>query len=168
LFDQSGSGETVITVIANGDLFSSAQLSTLYQTDQELAWLSEEITQDRTPELRRYLVDELEIPEIVPEALLPKLTKSFLEGQADEWIIRLYTFSHGQPALLRAGRLSDVPLFRLENGNHVPARREGKPQAFLPGPVPTGFPTVRLSVCQSEEAVAFLRDLGLSPTCPCR
>jgi hypothetical protein len=62
--------------------------------------------------------------------------------------------------------LNDVPLIRLEDGNHVTPRKGDQPQAFLPGPVSTGFPTVRRTVCQSEEALAFLKTLGLSEPDP--
>lgn len=148
------------------ELFSPPQLSSLFQVDQELGWVSEDITQDRTPELRRYLIDELDIVEMIPESMLARLTKSFLEAQTDEWIVRLYEFLHGQPSLLRSGRLNDSPVIRLENGSHVTPRKDGEPQAFLPGPVPTGFPTVRPSVCRSEEALVFLKSLGLSQPDP--
>jgi hypothetical protein len=83
------------------DLFGPSQLSTLFGTDGELAWLSGEITQDRTPELRQYLMRELGITEVTPETILPKLDKSFLQAQSDDWILDLYEFLNGQPALLR-------------------------------------------------------------------
>ena len=146
------------------DLIDPAQLTALFQSDQELAWLSEDITQDRTPELRHYLMEELDIAEVVPETLLPRLTKPFLEAQADDWIVRLYEFLHGQSALLR--RLSDVPVVRLEDGSHVAARKDDEILAFLPGKASTGFPTVRRTICQSEEAVVFLYALGLTEPDP--
>jgi hypothetical protein len=103
---------------------------------------------------------ELEIAEVEPQTLLPGLTKSFLETQTDDWIVRLYGFLHGQQALLR--RMTNVPLIRLEDGSHVTPRRDTQPQAFLPGERVTGFPTVRRSVCQTEAALAFLKGLGLT------
>ena len=142
------------------ELMSSQQLKTLFETDDDLVWLSEEITQDRTPQLRRYLMDELQINEIVPESLLQKLSKSFLEMQSDEWIIQLYKFLRGQPALIRAGRLDDIPIIRLENGTHVIPRKNNKPLAFLPSSMPTDFSTVRKQIC-SEESLEFLKSLGL-------
>ncbi len=108
-------------------LFSSDQLTSLLQAGQHTAWLSEEISQDRTPELRRYLMQELRVTEIVPETILPKLTKPFLEAQSDDWVVCLYEFLNGQPAFLRQGRLADLPLIRLENGLHVVAYLSGQP-----------------------------------------
>ena len=147
-------------------LLSSDQLTGLLQAGQDTAWLSEEISQDRTPELRRYLMQELGVTEIVPETILPKLTKPFLEAQSDDWVVRLYVFLNGQPALLRQGRLGDLPLIRLENGLHVVAHSSGQPQAFLPSAVITGFPTVRPAVCATEDARKFLQSLGLTEPDP--
>ena len=113
-----------------------------------------------TPNLRRYLMEELDIAEVTPEVLISKLTESFLEAQPDEWIEQLYVFLRGQPALAR--RLREKPLVRLENGSHTVAFIGNQPKAFLPGSKRTNFPTVRRSVCQSEEARAFLESLGLN------
>jgi hypothetical protein len=55
-----------------------------------------------------------------------------------------------------------MPLVRCEDGRHVPARKNGQPQAFLPGSAKTGFPTVRAGVCASAAARAFLAGLGLT------
>ena len=146
------------------DLFSPAQLAMLYGKQHEVVWLNGEITQDRTPELRRYLIDELNIEELTPESIVPKLTETFLKKQPDAWIVRLYEFLNGQPAL--HWRLSEIPIIRLENGNHVVAELSGRPQAFLPSGTKTGFPTVRSSVCTTSEVRAFLRSLGLTEPDP--
>jgi hypothetical protein len=148
------------------ELFGPIQLGALFGPPEELHWLSEEITQDRTPELRQYLMRELEISEIVPEAILPKLTKAFLEAQNDDWVLHLYEFLHGQPALQRQRRLESIPLVRLADGSHVVPKKDDLPQAFLPGPVITSFPTVRPAVCRTENARALLADLGLTEPDP--
>lgn len=142
------------------ELFSPTQLATLFAVDGQLPWLSEGITQDRTPELRRYLMEELDIAEVTPETVLPMLNKAFLEAQSDEWILSLYEFLNGRLALHR--RLEDVPLVRLADGPHVkPKNANGQPQAFLPSAVETGFPTVKASVCGTDEAREFLESLSL-------
>jgi len=140
-------------------LFAPTQLATLFGDDEELAWLSGDITQNRTPELRKYLMWELEIAEITPEAVLSKLNTGFLEAQADEWILRLYEFLYVQTALRE--KTAALPLIRLADGTHVKAQENGQPQAFLPGVNETDFPTVRKSVCGTELALTFLRALGL-------
>jgi hypothetical protein len=143
------------------ELLSPLQLTELFQQDQELGWISEEITQDRTPELHRYLTRELKILEIRPEELVPKFTKAFLEKQSDAWVAQLYEFLNGQSALMFFGRLNNLPLIRLEDGSHVNPFENGRPQAFLPGLNQTEFPTVRRSVCGTEGAHKFLTALGL-------
>ena len=137
-------------------------MAVLFGDDGERAWLSSDISQDRTPELRQYLIRELDLTEITPQTLLSKLDVAFLEAQADEWVLKFYEFLDGQPAL----RAAELPLIRLADGRHVQARANGQPQAFLPGPVETGFPTVRAAVCSSKAARAFLSTLGLTEPDP--
>ena len=144
------------------ELLSARQLGEAFGATGELTWLSGDITQDRAPELRQFLMRELEIVEVTPELLLSRLSQTFLQQQSDEWTCRLYEFLHGQPALLRHGRLKDVPLIRLEDGSHVVPASADLPQAFLPGPMTTGFPTVRRAVCGTEASRAFLVALGLT------
>ena len=55
-------------------------------------WLSGDITLDRTPVLRRYLLQELDINELTPEAVIQQLDRGFLEAQSDDWIGRFYEF----------------------------------------------------------------------------
>ena len=146
------------------NLFTPAQLAALYGEKHQLVWLSGDITQDRTPELRRYLMQRLDIPELTAETVIPQLGREYLEVQSDIWIERLYEFLSGQPSL--RPRLEDAPLIRLENGTHVPPRLDGQAQAFLPSEVATGFPVVRSTVCVSERSLEFLRSLGLSQPDP--
>ncbi len=146
------------------ELFDPPQLGALLGAHAELAWLSADISQDRTPELRRYLMEELGITEITPETLIPRLTRTYLVAQPDVWITKLYEFLNGQPAL--RWRLDHLPLIRLQDGTHVRHHANGQPQAFLPGGVTTGFPTVRPSVCATETAREFLHSLGLTEPDP--
>lgn len=146
------------------ELISSSQLAKILEKPDEISWLSDDITLNRMPELRRYLMQDLEIIEITPEMLIPRFNRSFLEDQTDEWVAKLYEFLNGQPA--RQRRLDDIPLIRLEDGSHVPVKVNGQLQAFLPGSIITEFPTVRRSVCTSAEALEFLKSLGLSEPDP--
>lgn len=146
------------------ELFSPTQVGVLYGGDGDLAWLSNDITQDRSPELRQYVIRELSIAEITPEAILPKLDKAFLEAQPDEWVLRLYEFLSGQTALRR--RLDTVPLIRLSDGSHVVARANGQSLAFLPSAIETAFPTMRRVVCATPEVRTFLASLGITEPDP--
>ena len=146
------------------ELFDSEQLARLFSVGGKMAWLSGDISQDRTPELRRYLMDELQVVEVTPATILPKLNAAFLGVQNDEWVCRFYEFLNSQTALRR--QAANLPLVRLTDGTHVQARVNGRPQAFLPGEIETGFPTVRAAVCDSEGARAFLGSLGLTKPDP--
>lgn len=145
------------------ELFSAEQLEVLFDAKGG-AWLTGDITQDRAPELRRYLLQELQLPEITPDKIVVKLDNAFLEAQSDEWVTRLYAFLNGQKAI--AGLFSALPLARLDDGTHVVARENGKPNAFLPSDIETSFPTVRRAVCGTPEARSFLVSLGLTAPDP--
>jgi len=145
------------------ELFAPEQIAALYD-DLTSAWLSGDITLDRTPEVREYLLRELDVTETTPAGLIPRLSKEFLEAQSDEWLVRLYEFLGGQVAAL--SRRLDAPLVRLTDGTHVAAKIDGKASAFLPSTFESGFPTVRLAVCSTPEARAFLGSLGLTEPDP--
>lgn len=146
------------------DLLDSSQIAAIFSGEAS-AWLSGDITQDRAPDVRDYVMDELDVSEITPVSLVPKLSKGFLEGQSDDWIVRLYEFLAGQGAAL-ARRADLPPLVRLSDGTHVTPLADGKANAFLPAPFASDFPTVRAAVCASPEAIAFLRSLGLTEPDP--
>ncbi len=146
------------------ELFSPEQVAALFDSEVA-AWLSGDITQDKTPEIRQYLMDELEISEIRPEKLVPSLTRLFLEAQPDDWVLRFYEFLSGQGKTVRP-HLSTVPLIRLDDGTHVVSHENGEAKAFLPSAIATGFPTVRSAVCATSEALAFLSSLRLTEPDP--
>jgi len=59
------------------DLFQPKQLAALDGTTEPLAWLSEGITADRTPELRQYLLHELDVAELTPDFAVAALDGPF-------------------------------------------------------------------------------------------
>lgn len=146
------------------ELFGPSRLAALFRRKGKLFWLSGDITQERTSELRQYLMRELDIAEITPEMIIPKFDKHFLGAQSNNWILNLYEFLNGQPSL--RWRLENLPIIRLENGTHVIARINGQPQAFLPSAVATDFPSLNRAVCKTKAAREFLRSLGLTEPDP--
>lgn len=148
------------------DLFDARQLGAVLGESGEVHWLTGEITRDTAAALRNYLLYELKVTELTPELMLTRLSHAFLEAQCDEWIVRLYEFLAGQPALLRQGKAAALPLVRLENGSHVLPEADGQPQAFLPSAIKTDFPTVKRSVCSTTKSLEFLRALGLTEPDP--
>jgi hypothetical protein len=146
------------------ELLSPEQIEALFASEAS-AWLTGDITVDKEPELRTYLMQELGITEVTPATLIPRLTKAFLESQPDDWTLQLYEFLSGQEATLRR-RLDTIPLIRLDNGTHVVAHQNGEAQAFLPGTIKTSFPTIRRAVCETVEARSFLISLGITEPDP--
>lgn len=146
------------------ELFSPEQVAALFGSEVA-AWLSGDITQDKAPEIRQYVMRELDIDEITPTKLVPSLSKPFLEGQSDDWVLRLYEFLSGQEKALRR-HLDTVPLIRLDDGTHVVARENGKAKAFLPSAIATSFPTMRRAVCATPEVRLFLSSLGITEPDP--
>ena len=86
------------------ELVSDEQLKVLYRSDRPVKWLSADITYDRTPGLRRCLLDELDVEEVPPEGFARRFDEDFVKEQTDEWMIRLYRFLDDQKALWTASR----------------------------------------------------------------
>ena len=142
------------------ELFDRKQIKRLFKSNHAMSWLTDGVSQDRAPDLRTYLMEELDVDEVTPQTILPKLDRSFLRRQSNGWMCRLYEFLKGQAALHRQAK--GAPIMRLSDGTHVSAFVDDAPQAFLPGSVKTGFPTIHADVCQSADARQFLRMIGLS------
>ena len=141
-------------------LLSPSQLTRLFQSHHPQSWLTPEVSLGRTPELHKYLTDDLGVPEMTPRTFLRDLDPSFLEGQNHDWIRTLYEFLLPIPDLWE--RAIDLPLIRLSTGEQVVPFAARQPQAYLPGDEKTGFPTVHPETCRSPEARKFLLGIGLS------
>lgn len=146
------------------ELFDRKQLEDLFKSKHSISWLTDTISQDRTPNLRKYLMEDLGIDEITSRTIFPKLSKSFLQRQSNGWMCRLYEFLKDQPTLHNQAK--SVPIIRLSNGTHTPAFINNVPQVFLPGSVKTEFPTLHEETCRSKNAMQFLRMIGLSEPHP--
>jgi hypothetical protein len=154
-------------------LLTPPVLSALWPSGITHHWLDDAITADRTPALFRYAKEQLLIEEITPESTLPRITSTFLANQTDEWICRLYAVLQANQALWRGprwdgdravGPARTMPIIRLEDGRHVaPFDAHGQEAVWLPGPVQSGFPTVKASLVQNSAAREFLVGLGLTP-----
>ncbi len=147
-------------------ILNQEQLSALFQSDNEIKWLSDEITQDRTPDLRSYLMQELEVEEVDPEVFARNLFKQFLATQDDEWFIRFYEFLSGQNALWQHSWsvLRNKPILRLQDGSHVnPFQYDGSPNASLAigTDTETLLPIVKITLSSDEKVQKFLQELGV-------
>jgi hypothetical protein len=155
-------------------LLKGGQLDTLF--DQEGSkWLDENITEDKTPELRKYLMTELQIEEVDPELFARKFNEEFINKQSDRWVASFYGFLLYQKALWRpptyryerAGLLRSKPIIRLNDNSHIsPFDADGKPVAYLPHKDPSIrklFPkTVKDAIASDKKAREFLKALGVN------
>ncbi len=141
-------------------LLSNTQLQQFCNTEAQLCWISDEITeQRRTSALRHYLIHYLDIAEIDNDDFARNIEKGFIACQSDNWVREFYEFApRGIHYILR-----NKPIIRLQDGSHVvPFARDGKPQAYLPTEHSSRFfATIETEVCNSEKSLTFLRNLGL-------
>lgn len=158
-------------------LLTHDQLRGLFQTNDDIKWLSGEITEKKTGYLYKYLKKELKIEEIRPKSewgavgFAEMISQSFLENQSDEWIVAFYQFLNGQESLWRKGSgscynpdgpLRNKPFIRLQRGTYVsPFKEDGSPNAYLPPENDTEFPVVSRKISKDEKALEFLKKLGL-------
>lgn len=153
-------------------LLTQVQLGQLFQSPATIKWLSGDVTQDRTPDIRSYLISELDVEEVTPETFARRIAKAFLSAQPDAWFVDFYGYLSGQEALWRSPRwerdpggvLRSKPILRLSNGiQEIPFKPDGTtPNGFLPPPEETTFPVVSRSIVANEQARTFLERLGLS------
>ena len=69
------------------NLLNPNQLSLLFEKSGTIKWLLSDITARRTPDLWKYLRDELEIDIVDPDMFARRIDKPFLEQQDDDWFI---------------------------------------------------------------------------------
>ncbi len=157
------------------NLLSSDQLRAMYRDTlgeddvQNLEWLSELITQERSPSLRRYLMNELHIEEVTPETFARRAADRFFSEQSDEWLALLYRFLLRQEALWRDGayRRADGPIrhkrfIRLDDGSQVGAFSEdGTVAVYLPHQGARQLPTIKPELVADAEAAEFFARLGV-------
>ncbi len=133
-------------------------------------WMDTKITVDRTPDLREYLMMELEIEEYTPEDFARNITEEFLLTKKDNWIRRFYEFLNGkQESLWRSGGrekgvLRTKPIIRLDNNEQTyPFGEDGEPRVFLP--IKSGkvnYDTVKPSIINSKGSLEFIKNkLGI-------
>ena len=170
-----GYGVAVDLELADGaemhELLDPDQLGALCGAGRGVWFADEAITEHLTPVLWRYLREEIGIDEVTPADVISRVTREFLQAQADEWITRFYVFLFTHPSLWRAPRLEGdqpgparaKPVIRLEDGRHVaPFDGRDRPAVYLPGPVATSLPTVRRAIADSPAARQFLEALNLT------
>lgn len=161
------------SLIARGEdlrrLLSGDQLDLLFGRNGS-KWLDPDITENRTPDLWKYLTEVLLIKVVDPESFARAFDEDFIEKQSDQWIVSFYDFLSNQKALWRESRPSGIlrskPIIRLEDNSHrTPFDVFGKPNAYLPSKdraMRKHFPNVvKETVVANKKAREFLKALGL-------
>ncbi len=152
------------------ELLKNEQLKALFAIGKDYKWLSDEITNDKTPGLRQYLMRKLDVEEIDAERFGRNIDEKFLVAQSEEWLIKFYKYLNGQQAIWRKkisrgqdeGVLRNKPFILCEDGNFVkPFDLSGIPQVYLPPSDETDFPIVKRSLVQDELVLNFFNNLGL-------
>lgn len=132
-------------------------------------WLSTEITSHKAKELRDYLTKILEIDEIKIEDFCNKINVKFLKTKPDKWIIKFYSHIIKNKALYKAGDspttkgiLRKLPIIRLENGSHIPPENDsGQIQVYISTKEKSRFKTIKKAISDNEEALDFLKEIGI-------
>jgi hypothetical protein len=124
------------------ELLTPGLLSELWGADAARAFVADSVSELGTPDLWRYLRDEICLEEVTPEAVADRLTDQFLAARPDEWIVSFYWFLYQHPSLWQepghprepAGRARSKPIIRLADGTQVaPFGPDGRATAYLPG-----------------------------------
>ena len=160
-----GYGVAVDLELAGGagvpELLDPDQLGVLCGAGRPVRFADASITEHLAPALWRYLRDEIGIDEVTPAEVVARVTREFLEAQADEWITRFYGFLYYNSSEWEAARAA--PVIRLEDGSHVaPFDAQDRLAVYLPGPVASSLPTVRRAIAGSPAARRFLEALNLA------
>ncbi len=148
-------------------VISPGQLARIYELDTATQWLDENITENTTPKLRQYLLEELEITEIEGIGFARRVDDEFFEEQSDQWLTQFYGYLSEQPALWRVNKRPYGPLWerkyiRLEDGSHdTPLEEDGTPRVFLPG-ISASVNCIKSAFASDDRCDLFFRQLGLA------
>lgn len=135
-------------------------------TRSKAGWVTGEITYNRTPALRSFLIDCIGVKEFDGEDFVREVSDECLSNQSDEWITKFYAFLLNQHAIQRQYWFPWKAIIRLKTGKHVtPYGPNHTPNAYLPGSGRTEFPTVRRALCEGD-SLKFLQQLGLKSPDP--
>jgi hypothetical protein len=149
-------------------LLDSSDVSKLFN---KMEWIHPDITADRTPDIRDFLLEKLGVQEIDFETIARNLSEDFLKTKDSNWFSAFYRLLKDQKSLWRpgfshqqSGILRSKPIILLEDAKLVaPFDSDGNPQAYLPSTSnwKTHFNIVHPHVVADEESVSFLKELGL-------
>ena len=150
------------------ELLDESDINELFEKKH---WLDTSITYDRTRQLRDYLINNLDIQEVVFEDFAVTIKNEFIDQKSDDWLTDFYSRLLDQRSLWvkggyqghNAGVLRKKPIIRLSDNTHIaPCDNDNKIQVYLPAETKSKYKTVKEVLTQSEKSLKFLTELGLS------
>ena len=124
-------------------------------------WLSTEITLDRTPALRSYLMSEHGVDSIDYAAFCRKLTKEYISSKKDEWLVRFYSESAGRTDTVITHILKEKPIVRVESGDNVPAYTGNKQNVYFPSPSIPPEKCIKRILAENRDTLRFFKGIGI-------
>lgn len=145
------------------NLLDESQLALLTKVERA-RWLHRGIRDARHLDLLR----TVGVRTFTVDMLGESFSSEFVEAQTDEWVAKFYAFLKGHEPLWRAGRygqpnglLRGKTIIRLEDGRHVQPFGPSGPTVYIPPESDTAFPIVKRELIANEDALEFLKRLGL-------
>lgn len=126
------------------------------------AWISKEITENKTRELFEYLSGTLGVKVITPETFARYISDGSIDlnDKSDEWFVRFYAFLDEHESLFKPaqGRNPEGILFSKAIFTTETNELKTKDEVFLPAEnIRNDWPTIKSSIVANEAAMAFLQ-----------
>ncbi len=130
-------------------------------------WLSGEITADKSPMLRRFLLHNLKVKEVGSKGVIEQLTSCFFENRSNGWLLDFYLFVSAEVMRKSTVKSKRIPCIPLQSGQWVGADTnvvfpiDGACEE-LPEVMILRSDVLELAEGKASEIRAFLKELGVS------
>lgn len=127
-------------------------------------WLDTNITEDKKPDLRDYLIDELGVKIVDFEIFAEKIDIEFIQKKTDKWIINFYSrLLNREDKNHLIDILRNKPIVKLDTNEYIePFNNEGKIQVYLPTETKSKYKTVKRIFKKDKKSLKFLTELGIT------
>lgn len=128
---------------------------------EKKVWLNTQITENRTPKLREYLMKELGVFEVTFIAFCRRISEEFIVRKNDEWLSNFYIECGSRSERILWQILRAKPIIRTEVNKVVVPFENDSPVVFLPSPSTPKKKAIKATLLENDEAKEFLISLGL-------
>ena len=155
-------------IIGSKELIELLNESQIHDLFQKSRWCNGNLTS-----ATKQLLKSIGIYEVNQQMFAEKISDNFLQGQSDEWVIKFYRFLLNKEELwrksgfdyrneyIKPGILRSKEIIRTNTGKHIKPFINEIPQVWL-SKVENDDKGVKLSICKDNQALEFLKKLGLS------